>query len=124
MPAISKLCSGPLPVILADGARMEFVFEELLENAIKSRGQAPVRIEIGASAGAGRWTFWVRDNGRGFDGRWSREVFRMFRRLEPGAEGSGVGLTICRRIVELHQGEMWAESEPARGTTLFFTLPA
>ena len=120
-----EIASDPLPVIRADDARMEFVFQELLENAIKSRAQEPLRIEVGASAGAGKWIFWVRDNGRGFDGRWSQEVFRMFRRLEPQTvEGSGVGLTICRRIVELHRGEMWAESEPARGTTLFFTLPA
>lgn len=124
-PGPFEFAAGTLPVVRADIARLLFVFEELLENAIKSRTQEPLRIEIGASAGPGKWIFWVRDNGRGFDGRWSKEVFRVFRRLEPGtAGGSGVGLTICRRIVELHRGEMWAESEPARGTTLFFTLPA
>ncbi len=120
-----EIVAGPLPVLLADGRRMEFVFEELLENAIKSRAHAPVRIQIDASLGLSNWIFSVRDNGRGFDGRWSGDVFRLFRRIDPGAvEGSGVGLTICKRIIELHHGKMWAESEPARGTTIFFTLPA
>jgi light-regulated signal transduction histidine kinase (bacteriophytochrome) len=119
-----EIVSGPLPCIAADGRRMEFVFEELLENAIKYRARTPVRIQIGATAGAGQWTFSVRDDGPGFDARWSQEAFRIFRRMDPGAAvGSGVGLTICKRIIGLHHGEMWAESEPARGTTLYFTLP-
>jgi signal transduction histidine kinase len=120
----ARVSCGKLPKVLADSRRLTFVFEELIENAIKFRGAAPVSVHIAAEARGGHWLFSVRDEGPGFDPRSAGLVFRMFRRLDPeGAPGSGVGLTICRQIIEQHQGEMWVDSEPGRGTIVFFTLP-
>ncbi len=119
-----ELSPASLPQIEADPKRMAFVFRELIANAAKFRGAEPPRLQVHAHPRECDWLFEFHDNGAGFDARSARDVFRIFRRLEPGAHtGSGVGLTLCRLIVEKHRGEIWAESEPGKGATISFSLP-
>ncbi|MHB1034666.1 MAG: ATP-binding protein [Pirellulales bacterium] len=113
------------PLLYGDRARLLQVFENLVSNAVKFMGdQADPRIEIGARRDGGEAVYYVRDNGIGLDPRYLERVFRLFERLEPGIEGTGVGLAIVKQIIELHGGRIWVESEgPGHGSTFCFTLP-
>src|SRR5437016_3727754 len=114
-----------LPRVPGDPDRLTQVFENLLRNALRHRGQAPPRIHITAETQADVWRFAVRDNGPGVEPAYLETIFKPFQRL-PGKErsGPGLGLTICRAIVERHGGRIWAESNDGTGGTFFFTLPA
>lgn len=116
---------GPLPEVLADDVKLGQVFQNLIANAIKFRGSDPCRIAITCETDPGNHTFRVRDNGVGFDPRHAGRIFEMFQRLHSRPEllGSGIGLAISKRIVESHQGRMWAESQPGKGASFYFTLP-
>ena len=114
-----------MPEVLVDRVRFVEVFQNLMENAIKfTRGMPAPRIEIGLRQdGAGR-AFFVRDNGIGIAPRFHETVFGLFDKLDPKSEGSGVGLAVVRRIVEVHGGHVWIESDgEGHGTTFCFTLP-
>jgi len=115
-----------LPVVRADRRRLLEVVQNLVENAAKFTGEeSSPRIEIGIRRDEGEPVFYVKDNGRGIERRFLERVFELFEKLEPGMEGTGVGLTLVRRIVEAHGGRAWAESEgPGRGATFCFTLPS
>ena len=118
---------GELPVVRGDQARLSQLLQNLLGNAMKFRhaDRAP-EIQLRAEpADEGMWRLAVRDNGSGIRGDDPERVFRIFQRLHPkqANEGTGVGLTLCRRIVENHGGKIWYESEPGAGTTFFVTLP-
>jgi len=104
---------------------MRAVFENLLGNALKFTGRtADPRIEVGSTEAAGERVFFVRDNGAGFDMSHASRLFTPFQRLHSSQDfpGSGVGLATVQRIVHRHGGRIWAESEPGRGATFFFTL--
>jgi signal transduction histidine kinase len=113
-----------LPVVRADRRRLLEVLQNLVENAAKFTRDAPQpRVEIGVRRDGAEPVYFVRDNGRGIDPRFLERVFSLFEKLDPGAEGTGVGLALVRRIVEAHGGRAWAESEgPGRGATFCFTL--
>jgi signal transduction histidine kinase len=115
-----------LPVVWADRPRLLEVFQNLVENAAKfTGGQSAPRIEIGARRDGETRVFYVKDNGRGIDPRFLERVFELFAKLDPGADGTGVGLALVRRIVEAHGGRVWAESDGSgRGATFCFTLPS
>jgi signal transduction histidine kinase len=115
-----------LPVVRGDRRRLLEVYQNLVENAAKFTSEAPApRVEIGVRDGGDEAVLFVRDNGRGIDPRFLERVFDLFEKLDPKAEGTGVGLALVRRIVEAHGGRAWAESEgPGRGATLCFTIPA
>jgi PAS domain S-box-containing protein len=117
---------GPLPEAVCDPALIKQVFANLVGNAFKySSKQTAPKVEIGAGAGPdGRTAIFVRDNGAGFDPQFAQRLFGMFQRLHSDKEfpGTGVGLAICKRIVERHGGRIWAESAPGAGATFFFTL--
>jgi len=108
----------------ADRRRLLEVLQNLLENAIKFTGdQAHPRIEVGWRQDGKERVFYVRDNGQGIEERFLERVFGLFEKLDPGGEGTGVGLALVRRVVEAHGGRVWAESEgPGRGATFCFTL--
>jgi signal transduction histidine kinase len=114
-----------LPLVNVDHARIREVMVNLIENAIKFLGtqQKPV-IHIGAEMDGTTPVFFVQDNGIGIDPRYLERIFNLFERLDITTHGTGIGLTIVRRIIEVHGGKIWAESEgPGKGTTFRFTLP-
>lgn len=114
-----------MPEVLVDRVRFVEVFQNLIENAIKfTRGVPGPRIEIGARRDGLKQTFFVKDNGIGIPARFHDRVFGLFDKLDPKSEGSGVGLAVVRRIVEVHGGRIWIESDgEGHGTTFCFTLP-
>ena len=114
-----------LPVVYGDHPRLREVLQNLVDNAVKFTGDQPhPRVEIGVRHDDAERVYYVRDNGMGIDPRYHDKVFGLFERLDPKAEGTGVGLAIVKRIVEVHGGRIWIESEGAgRGSTFCFTLP-
>ena len=115
---------GQLPMAACDVGQVLFLFTHLLENAWKFRRNGKASVQITVSRREGRHLFSVRDNGIGFDPRFSEQIFRMFKRLEGDRfPGTGTGLTICRQIIRRHNGAIWAEAAPAAGATFWFTLP-
>ena len=115
----------PAPLLLCgDRPRLAEVFQNLLDNAVKFMGdQAAPRVEIGAETAEGEPVFFVRDNGSGIDPRHQGKLFGMFEKLHPGTPGTGMGLALVKRIVEVHGGRIWAESAgPGEGATFRFTL--
>jgi PAS domain S-box-containing protein len=115
----------PLPNIQADQGQMVRLFQNLLGNALKYRKpDVPPRIHVSAKQQESEWVIMVEDNGIGFDQKYAREIFAPFKRLhaKDQYEGTGVGLAICRRIVETHRGRIWAESKAGEGSKFFFTL--
>ena len=97
----------------------------MIGNALKFRADGPVAVHVGASRQEDGWQFSVRDNGIGIDPKYMDQLFILFRRLHSRAEypGTGIGLAICKKIVERHGGRIWVESEIGNGATFFFTIP-
>jgi signal transduction histidine kinase/DNA-binding XRE family transcriptional regulator len=121
----ATVTATPLPMVRADLAQLTHVFQNLIENGIKFRSERPPEIEVGARSQDGTWLFWVRDNGIGLDPQYADRIFMIFQRLHTRDKypGTGIGLAICKRIVERHGGKIWVESQPGRGATFYFTLP-
>jgi len=116
----------PLPWVRAVPAHLAQLFQNLIANGVKFHGERPPRVHVSGEIGDGEATLAVRDEGIGIDPAALEAIFGMFTRLHRRDEyaGSGIGLAICRRIVERHGGRLWAESEPGRGAVFRFTLPA
>jgi PAS domain S-box-containing protein len=114
-----------LPVIVADRTQLAQVFQNLISNAIKFRGENAPEIRIFAEKKADQWLFSVKDNGIGIDPKYSERIFEVFKRLHKTEEypGTGIGLSICKKIVERHGGKIGVESEVDKGSTFYFTLP-
>jgi light-regulated signal transduction histidine kinase (bacteriophytochrome) len=116
--------AGALPSVMADEGQLRQLFQNLIGNAIKFRGETVPRIVVQARQEDDRWLFSVEDNGIGIEKQYSERIFQMFQRLhERGKyEGSGIGLAIAKRILERHGGRIWVESRPGAGATFYFTL--
>ena len=114
-----------LPIVDGDEAQLVQLFQNLLANAIKFRGDRAPQIHISASADDDRWVISHRDNGIGIDPRYQARIFEIFQRLHTRDEypGTGIGLAICKKIVEVHDGEIWVESRLGEGTEFLFRLP-
>ncbi|HET7771046.1 MAG TPA: ATP-binding protein [Chloroflexota bacterium] len=122
----ASVTSDALPVVTGNYALLLQVFQNLIGNAVKFRGEAPPEVHVSAErAGAGVWRFAVRDNGIGIEEEYWDRVFVLFRRLHRREEyaGTGIGLALSKKIVEWHGGSIWVESAVGRGSTFHFTLP-
>jgi len=121
----AEVTHDPLPQVMADNVQLGQVLQNLLGNAIKFRSQEPPRIHVSARQEGQQWVFSVRDNGIGINPRYAERIFGIFERLHPRTEypGTGIGLAICKKIVERHGGQIGVESEPGKGAAFFFTLP-
>jgi signal transduction histidine kinase len=115
-----------LPTVRADPEQLERLFENLLSNAVKFRGPEPPRVRVFAERDGAEWRFSVIDNGIGIEPRQAERVFNMFQRLHARSEyaGTGIGLSICKRIVERHGGRIWVEQAEGGGSAFRFTIPA
>lgn len=119
----AEVSVGPLPTVRGDPTRLVQLFQNLIGNAVKFRAERPPKIEVGARRENGWWTFWVRDNGIGFEPEHAERLFAIFsRRHGQRYPGTGMGLAICKKIVEGHGGRIWADSEQDVGSTFLFTL--
>jgi PAS domain S-box-containing protein len=115
----------PLPTLPADETQLSQVFQNLIGNAVKFHGEKPPEIHIAAVRQGEEYMFTVRDQGIGFDPKQASRIFVIFQRLHTKAEypGTGIGLSICKKVVERHGGRIWAESTPGAGSRFFFTIP-
>ncbi len=113
-----------LPVIKADGSQLVQLFQNLIGNAIKFHGEEPPHVHVSAVDKGSEWEFAVRDNGIGIDPQYFERLFKIFQRLHTREEypGSGIGLAVCKKIVERHGGRIWIESQIGKGSTIYFTL--
>ena len=114
-----------LPLVFADSTQMSQLIQNLVANGIKFHDEKPPKIDIGANRVSNGWMFYVRDNGIGFDMQFQDRIFLIFQRLHGRDDyaGTGLGLAVCKRIVERHGGKIWAESKEGEGSTFYFTLP-
>jgi signal transduction histidine kinase len=123
--ANGSITAEALPRVIGTEVRITQLIRNLIENAIKyRRTDVPLEIHVGATQSGCEWVFSVSDNGQGFDPAQKEEIFGVFHRLDSGVEGTGMGLAICRAVVETAGGKIWAESRPGEGTTFYFTWPA
>jgi light-regulated signal transduction histidine kinase (bacteriophytochrome) len=115
----------PLPTVRADEGQLAQLFQNLIGNALKFRSASVPRIHVSSSEKPTEWEFALADNGIGIEPQYSERIFMVFQRLHNKAEypGTGIGLAICKKVVERHGGRIWVESKPGEGTTFRFTLP-
>lgn len=114
----------PLPTIYANPTLLTQVFQNLIGNALKFHGSSPASIHVGATSLSDGWEFFIRDNGIGIPPDQRDRIFAVFQRLHGRSDypGTGIGLAICKRIVEKHDGTIWVDSEPGKGSTFYFTV--
>ena len=120
----AEIIRDPLPKVMADPIQMVQLFQNLIGNAIKLHGEERPRIHISAKQIEKEWVFSVRDNGIGIPREHKERIFEIFQRLNKDKyQGSGIGLAICKKIVERHGGRIWVESEIGKGSTFYFSIP-
>ncbi len=121
----AQVTVGKLPMVLADDTQLEALFQNLIGNAVKFRSDRLPRVSITAQQVESNWLFAVRDNGIGIKPEFHERVFEIFKRLQSQEHfpGTGIGLAICKRIVERYSGRIWVESKFGQGSTFYFTLP-
>jgi light-regulated signal transduction histidine kinase (bacteriophytochrome) len=116
----------PLPQVRMHEFQLEQLFQNIIGNAIRYRREERPQIRVGAEPEGDAWRFFIQDNGIGIHAEYKEQIFGIFKRLHTSSEypGTGMGLAICQRIVERNGGRIWVESQPGRGSTFFFTVPA
>jgi PAS domain S-box-containing protein len=120
----AKVTHDAMPKVIADPAQLTQMFQNLIGNAMKFRGAEPPAVHVSAETRDQVWVFSVKDNGIGLDPQYADRIFMMFQRLHNKSEypGTGIGLAICKKIVERHGGRIWVDSQPGQGSTFGFTL--
>jgi light-regulated signal transduction histidine kinase (bacteriophytochrome) len=120
------LTHDSLPTVTGDATQLVQIFQNLIGNSIKFRGDRAPCIHIAAKDKGDEWVFSVQDNGIGIDPQYSDRIFVVFQRLHNREEypGNGIGLAICKKILENHAGRIWLSSQPGKGSTFYFALPA
>ncbi len=121
----AEIAVGPLPRVAADATQLAQIFQNLITNAIRFRSEAPPRIRLSAETSGAEHMFHVEDNGIGIEPTHFERIFRVFQRIQQrdGHPGTGIGLAICKKIVERHGGRIWVTSAVGHGATFHFTLP-
>ncbi len=121
----ASVVRDPLPTVAVDPTQMRQLFQNLIGNAMKYRGAEPPQVHVSAEVVDGADVFSVRDNGIGIDPKYADRVFGVFQRLHIRDEypGTGIGLAICKKVVERHGGQIWIDSEPGKGSTFYFSIP-
>jgi PAS domain S-box-containing protein len=121
----AQLTFADLPVVTGDPIQLTQLLQNLVTNALKFHGEQPLKIHIWGEARAGEWVIGVRDNGIGIEPQYAQRIFIIFQRLHTREQypGTGIGLAVCKRIVERHGGKIWVESQLGEGATFYFTLP-
>jgi PAS domain S-box-containing protein len=116
---------GELPAIMCDRSQMVQLIQNLIGNGLKYHGDKPPHIHVAAERSGKEWVFSVRDNGIGVDPKHYEQIFEIFKRLHDQSEypGTGIGLAVCRRVVDRHGGRIWVKSDPGHGSTFYFTIP-
>jgi light-regulated signal transduction histidine kinase (bacteriophytochrome) len=120
------ISNDPLPTVTADPTQLLQVFQNIIGNSLKFRGEEPPRVHVSAVKDGNEWVFSVKDNGIGIESRHLDRIFVIFQRLNKRTRystGTGIGLAIVKKIVDRHRGRIWVESEPGKGTTFNFTIP-
>src|SRR2546428_4738403 len=115
-----------LPTVLADATQLGQLLQNLVSNVLKFHGEQPPQVHIAVKPTGKQWIFTVQDHGIGIAPQFAERIFAVFQRLHTHREfpGTGIGLAICKKIVERHDGRIWVESKPGKGSTFYFTLPA
>jgi light-regulated signal transduction histidine kinase (bacteriophytochrome) len=115
----------PLPQLPVDESQIAQLFQNLIANALKFHSERSLQIHIGARPEPEAWVLWVRDNGIGIESQYFERIFQVFQRLHTRKTyaGTGIGLAICKKIVERHGGKIWVESQPGQGSTFYFSIP-
>ncbi len=122
---VQMVIAPDLPTAHGDYPRLLEVVQNLIDNAVKFMGDQPRPVvEVGAGQEGEETVFFVRDNGVGIDPRYQQKIFGLFERLSADTEGTGIGLALVKRIIEVHGGRIWVESTPGRGSTFYFSLPS
>lgn len=121
----TEITHDPLPTLMADPSQLTQILQNLIGNAIKFRSVSPIHIHIGAKKIERVWQFSVSDNGIGIESKYFERIFLVFQRLHTRREypGTGIGLALCKKIIERHNGQIWVESQPGSGSTFYFTIP-
>ena len=121
----AEVTSDPLPTLVAVESQLVQLLQNLIGNAIKYRGERNPKVHVSAGEGCREWVFSVRDNGIGIDPKYFDRIFQIFQRLHGRGEyeGTGIGLAICKRILQQQGGRIWLESEPGQGSVFHFSLP-
>ena len=122
----AKITHDPLPTVLGDEVQLTQLFQNLLGNAVKFHGEAPPKVHLAAQRTGVDWEFSVCDNGIGIAEQDFQRIFIVFQRLHGGEKypGTGIGLSVCKKIIERHGGRIWVESRLGKGTVFYFTIPA
>lgn len=125
IPRNATIAASPLPEVRVRQVHLQQIFQNLIGNAIKYRGEEPLRIQISALRNDGYWFFSVEDNGIGIAAEYQEQIFGIFKRLHTNRRypGTGIGLAICQRITERYRGRIWVESVLGKGSTFIFTVP-
>ena len=121
----AEVTHDPLPTVSADEVQLAQLFQNLMGNALKFKGPEKTKIRVEAIENPTEWEFHVRDNGIGIEKQYFERIFMLFQRLHTKGDypGTGIGLAICKKVVERHGGRIWVESEPGKGSSFNFTLP-